>query len=185
MKELMEQGATSDKTKIAKRLRETRDRRKLTQAALAERAGLSRSAVVNYENEKAVPGGIELIKLARALSTTPNYLLSGAEEFRDSEKVEHFLAEGSPEEQIAKVGVFLQVLEPPTRNAISALIVEMVRERLSDEEFAKLVQVVDALVPRMRESLGEIEPTLDRVADDVTALVEVEPEGEGGSENEA
>lgn len=172
MKELLDEGAASDKVKIAKRLRESRDRRKLTQAALAERAGLSRSAVVNYENEKAVPGGMELIKLARALNTTPNYLLSGSEEFRDSEKVEHFLAAGSPEEQIGKLGVFLQVLEPQTRKAISALIMEMVRERVSDEEFDKLLHAVDMLLPRLREGFAEFEPELERVVEDVNADID-------------
>lgn len=180
MKASIEEGAASDKAKIAKRLREARESQNLTQAALAARAGLSRSAVVNYENEKAVPGGMELMKLARALDSTPNFFLSGSDQFRDSEKVEHFLAAGSLEEQIAKLGIFLQVLEPPTRNAVSALVMEMVRERIGEEAFRKLVQAADVLVPRVSEGAEEFEPALERIAADVDAQLRAEAGEEGG-----
>ena len=59
------------KSAIAERLREARHSRELSQTSLAKEAGLSRSAIVHYENANAVPGGLELLKLAKALGVSP------------------------------------------------------------------------------------------------------------------
>src|SRR5216684_2103246 len=76
---------------IAERLKAGRKRLGLTQAGLAAKAQLGRSAVVHYEQGHAVPGAIELMKLARALELSPNVILSGSEQFFPSRSPEHAL----------------------------------------------------------------------------------------------
>lgn len=53
--------------KLGNRLRELRAERDLTQAALAERVGVSRKTVNTIENGVFVPSTLLALKLARAL----------------------------------------------------------------------------------------------------------------------
>lgn len=56
-------------------LRAERARRGLTQAELAEAAGVSADAVFKYENGVAVPGVDKAFSMAAVLGCTPNDLL--------------------------------------------------------------------------------------------------------------
>jgi len=58
------------------RLRELRADRDLTQAALAERVGVSRKTINTVENGVFVPSTILALKLARALGTTVEAIFS-------------------------------------------------------------------------------------------------------------
>ena len=71
-------------SQIAERLKKAREGLMLTQQQVADRARVSRSALVHYEKGNVIPGGPELIGLAKALKLTPNYILSGSEFFFDS-----------------------------------------------------------------------------------------------------
>lgn len=57
------------------RLREMRETRGLSQAQLAERAGLQPAAVSHFETGSRKPSFDNLVKLAEALSVTTDYLL--------------------------------------------------------------------------------------------------------------
>jgi len=57
------------------RLREMREKRGLSQAQLAERAGLQPAAVSHFETGARKPSFENLVKLAEALSVTTDYLL--------------------------------------------------------------------------------------------------------------
>ncbi len=52
---------------LANRLRDLRSERDLTQAALAERVGVSRKTINTVENGVFVPSAVLALKLARAL----------------------------------------------------------------------------------------------------------------------
>ena len=60
---------------FAAKLRGKRAELDLTQEELARRAGISQGAVFQYEDGGYLPGADKLCALARALGTTPNYLL--------------------------------------------------------------------------------------------------------------
>jgi transcriptional regulator with XRE-family HTH domain len=60
---------------IGKRIKELREQLGLTQEELAEKVGVTRSALANYESGLREPKGDILVRFARALDTTTDYLL--------------------------------------------------------------------------------------------------------------
>lgn len=135
----------AQKKQIAERIQKARKEIGLTQADLAKKAAIGRSSLVHYENAGAVPGGLELIKLSKALNVTPNYLLSGSETFLDSEKPEHMLATDDQNLMIARMSIFLLTLDKPVREKMSELLVSMVKQKLSKDEFDVLMTIMDEL----------------------------------------
>lgn len=61
---------------MTNRLRELRAERDLTQAALAERVGVSRKTINTVENGVFVPSALLALKLARALGCTVEAVFS-------------------------------------------------------------------------------------------------------------
>lgn len=59
------------------RLKQARDRRKLTMAALGEKAGVGASTINSIEKGKKVPRGDTIELLAIALEVEPAWLLFG------------------------------------------------------------------------------------------------------------
>lgn len=68
------------KTETAKRIIALLNERDMTQKQLAIAADLTESAISHYLRGDRVPRGINLIKIAKALGTTSDYLL-GEENF--------------------------------------------------------------------------------------------------------
>jgi putative transcriptional regulator len=66
---------------FSNRLRELRAERDLTQAALAERVGVSRKTINTVENGVFIPSAVLALKLARALGVSVEAIFS-----LDSEK---------------------------------------------------------------------------------------------------
>lgn len=66
---------------FGEKLKKERTEKKLSQAALAQAAGITTRTLQNYEMGKRYPSNMEItVKLARALSTTAEMLLSPGEE---------------------------------------------------------------------------------------------------------
>ena len=63
--------------KIGENLKRLRTRAALTQAELAERAGLTTAAVARVERDEADPRMTSVRKLARALGVEPSELVEG------------------------------------------------------------------------------------------------------------
>lgn len=59
---------------IGEKIRESRARKNLTQAELAEKSGLTIRTVSKYETETVVPRGRNLYKLAEVLGVSEAYL---------------------------------------------------------------------------------------------------------------
>tara|TARA_R110002073_G_scaffold120232_2_gene262049 strand:- start:714 stop:1256 length:543 start_codon:yes stop_codon:yes gene_type:complete len=153
----------SHKAKIAERLRKARDELGLTQTELARTAGISRSAVVHYETAGTVPGGLELIKLSNVLNVTPNYLLSGSEAFLESNKPEHVLATDNQQLLIARMSICFMALDRPVREKMSELLISMVQQKLSSEEFEVLMTAMDELGNALEGSAPEMEKIVDSI----------------------
>lgn len=60
---------------IAKRIKEMRIEKKLTQKQLAEQVGCSPSMVTRWEKEECEPTASAIVKLSEALNCTTDYLL--------------------------------------------------------------------------------------------------------------
>jgi transcriptional regulator with XRE-family HTH domain len=68
---------TIEAVKIGSNLRRLREDRLLTQAELAERAGIALSSLVRIENDQVDPRFSSIRKLARALDADPRELTRG------------------------------------------------------------------------------------------------------------
>lgn len=60
---------------LGERIVDARERRRLTQDQLARRIGVSRSAIAQWETDRATPSTPHLISLSETLSVSPNHLL--------------------------------------------------------------------------------------------------------------
>jgi len=158
----------SEKQKIAERLKKGREDAGLTQVELAKQSGLGRSALMHYENAKAVPGGMELIKLSRALELTPNYLLTGKERFEDSTEPEHALETNEIIPLAVRVFLCLMALDSEMRESISSFLMSLVKQKLSKKDFKNFNKIADV----MASELTRLIPGLN---------AQIETLGEGGS----
>lgn len=65
---------------ITNRMAELLSKNNMSQKDLAKNAGITESAVSHYIKGNRVPRGVNLMKIAKALGTTTDYLLSGNDE---------------------------------------------------------------------------------------------------------
>lgn len=95
---------------VARRLREARTRRGLTQAELAERAGMTRTALVTIERGKQRLAVHHLVALANALEMEPAMLLPRSGDL--GERVEQAVQEaGFPTEVVVWAAEAAETLE--------------------------------------------------------------------------
>jgi len=151
----------TDKERIAERLRKARDDTGLTQAQLASQAGIGRSAIVHYENAKVIPGGVELIKLANTLNITPNYILSGSEQFHESTEPEHAFATDDIARLASRMTLCLLALDRGTREIVSELLMSLVKQKFSKKKYEIFVKTVDALGSSMEGITPDMEALID------------------------
>jgi len=107
------------------RLRQLRDGRELSQQALADRVGVSRTAIAQYETGVRRPTGDILVRLARVLGVPSAYLLGQTDSQERDDRlpddwvavVEDAMADGfSPEDvkrAIAMLKLALDRTTPP------------------------------------------------------------------------
>ena len=155
---------TDDKSQIAERLKSAREGLALTQQQVADKARVSRSAVVHYEKGNVIPGGPELIGLAKALKVTPNYILSGSEGFFDSTAPEHALAAREVDEYVraSQLLICMQVLDREVAEAVSALVMALVKAKLPKTKYTTFVKVLDSLSETMVGFTPDIEAYMDK-----------------------
>ena len=72
-------------TTIGEKIKTARKAQKITQQALADRLGVHRSTVANYEIERRKPSLDEVKEIARILHVDVNYLLEGQEVSAENE----------------------------------------------------------------------------------------------------
>lgn len=176
----------SEKRRIADRLRQARESLKLTQAEVARKSGLGRSAITHYENAKAVPGGMELIKLAQALETTPNFILSGSKRFHPSSAPEHLLATTDETALIARISFCLLALDREVRESVSALLMALVKQRLASTEYELFKKALAAMTPFTAGMMPDVEKLLDRMKDEGkldSLIASITENGEENSES--
>lgn len=91
-----------EKSPIAQRIERRLEALGLSASAASLKAGLSRYAISNIQkNPSSVPRGQTLLQLARALETTPEYLLTGEREHIPSEDVAAGLNADAPNDNFS------------------------------------------------------------------------------------
>ncbi|ENX02583.1 hypothetical protein F900_01029 [Acinetobacter modestus] len=73
------------------RLKKLRKEKKLTQQQLADVVGVSKTSVIYWEKDENLPKHESLMALAKALDSTPNWLLNGGTDTSNAEKVAAFI----------------------------------------------------------------------------------------------
>ena len=76
------------------RMKELISKKGISQKQLAKISGLTESTISNYVRGERIPRGVNLIKIAKALDTTTDYLL-GNEENEDFDYVKSLIARNS------------------------------------------------------------------------------------------
>ena len=94
---------------ITNRIIELLSEHDMTQKELAKAAGLTESAVSHYVKGDRVPRGANLIKIARALGTTTDYLLNQDENksMESDMKVARNASKMTKEEKMELMGILL------------------------------------------------------------------------------
>lgn len=72
---------------LSEKIKSTRELLGITQTELAKRANISRISVGNYERGTRIPNIEVILKLAKALHTTPDYLLETSKYFNTDEEI--------------------------------------------------------------------------------------------------
>lgn len=150
---------------IGERIKQARTALELTQVGLAKKASLSRSAVVHYEQGNAVPGSVELVKLAEALNLSPNYLLSGSDNFFASQSIDHALANENIQLVAVRTAICLGALDREVREHISAMVMALVKAKLNKRDYQELTKLFDLV----SQSIPQMMPDLEKIADEVVA----------------
>ena len=156
-------GVLSEKDKFAERLKKARLASGLTQQAVAAKAKISRSAIVSYELGRVVPGTLELARLAKALSVSPNVLLCGSEDFFGAERPRNFLNVEDPRLRAALIGICLDVLDREAADHLSALIVALVQARFPEkEQYDAFVNSLEEAMPYLQALLAGTPPQTEQ-----------------------
>lgn len=146
---------------IGERIKQARTAFELTQVGLAKKASMSRSAVVHYEQGNAVPGGVELVKLAQALHLSPNYLLSGSDNFFESQSIDHALASDDMALMISRTAICIMTLDREVRESISKLLMDLVKAKLNKRDYQKFTNAISLV----SQSIPLMIPGIENIAD--------------------
>ena len=98
---------------FSERLNELMRGKDLSQKELAELAGVTAPAMSYYVSGSRVPHGEVLVRMAKALDTTTDYLLGASEEKQDEDRELHYLQrnlEKLDPEQLKKAEAILKTV---------------------------------------------------------------------------
>lgn len=88
---------------FARNLKQLRKKRDWSQQELADKVGVSKQSIFNYENNKKTPSQDTLEKIAQVLKVSQGFLLSGTQDLLDSLEFD----EGTPEHEYAQAREYL------------------------------------------------------------------------------
>jgi transcriptional regulator with XRE-family HTH domain len=126
----------------------------LTQSQLAERSGLSLSAVKAYEAGRNMPGARELRELCQALQVSPNKLLFGKELPFEEKSIANLLIEGTPEDvQVTstRTALLLSLLASDERASVATLVRSLAIARQGVAKVDEAVIAADLMSAMGRE----------------------------------
>lgn len=142
---------------FASELIKVRNERGLTQAQLADKAGLSLSAVKAYESGRNLPGARELRALCQALQISPNKLLFGTEVPFRSKTVVNLLVDVDTEDQTVKrmrLAMLSSLLSSDERLSLHVLAESIAIARHGEKKVRETLLMADALSGVSRGLMG-------------------------------
>lgn len=107
----------------------------LTKLADSAGAGISRTSIRGYELGNFKPGARELRILSKALQVSPGWLLLGEESDRSDLPKNNIPAYG----EVVQLMMAFSTLDEPERTAIKTIVFNMLKYKLGEVEFRKLM----------------------------------------------
>jgi transcriptional regulator with XRE-family HTH domain len=153
--------------RIAERIKQARLKLAITQDAMARKAGLSRSAYIHYEQGNAIPGGLELLKLSRALGKSPNYLLSGSDLFFTDSKKHEASAVINPHTAVLRLAMTLPMLDAELVQALANTTMALVCAKLTKPQLKIMEKVWKDMEARAPELIQQMESPLTAFAEEL------------------
>jgi len=163
---------------VSGRLKLARDNRGFTQIAVAnrtkmvdpEKKGVSRTAIVGYEQGTSKPGLREIRLLCEVLKVSPNWLIFGTEDAAVATQASmELLPRGSDAalDGILRTAVVLLALKGHERDAIQSLALSLAGRQLGDMRLSALVFSSFAMRDAFRAALREYNVTPDMSLEEV------------------
>lgn len=142
-------------------MRAARESRELTQGALSTRTrmadpvgkGISRTALIGYENASSRPGLREIRLLCEVLQVTPNWLIFGSDTpFQASLPSLEWVRTGRSLRDSIRIGVAIGSLKGHERDALFSLALSLAGRQLGDVRLSGLL----AYIGLMGDEIGEV-----------------------------
>lgn len=133
---------------FASELIKIRSERGLTQALLAQKSGLSLSAIKAYESGRNMPGARELRELCQALQISPNKLLFGTETPFAATTVANLLIDSDTEDQLVKrmrLAMLSSLLSSDERSSLYVLAESIAIARHGESKVRETLHVADGM----------------------------------------
>lgn len=136
---------------MGQRLRSAREARELTQGAVSTRTrmadplekGVSRTALVGYENGSSRPGLREIRLLCEVLQVTPNWVIYGSDTpFETSLPSLALVRTASPLRDAVRLGFAIAALKGHERDSLSSLVLSLAGRQLGDLRLSGLLTFV-------------------------------------------
>lgn len=158
---------------VSSRLKIAREDRAFTQGALANRTkmvdpeekGISRTAIIGYEQGASKPGLREIKLLCEVLRITPNWLIYGTESAGVSSQPSMELLSSpktDPLDGVMRTAIALTALKGHERDALQSLILSLAGRQLGDMRLSALLFTSNALHDAFWAALKGYWPDVER-----------------------
>jgi len=167
---------------LGRRIKSAREARDLTQQAIStqskfadpEGKGISRTALVGYENGNSKPGARELRILCETLRVTPNHLLFGNEQPFETVAMEGMSASrGRSLQQAVQLAFVLAALKDHERDALMSIALSFAGRQLGDVRLSGLRGVALLMSPAIEKAMQEMAGPQGQTAQSLEAMVDV------------
>lgn len=175
----------NDEQGVSDRLKTAREERGFTQGVVAtrtkmvdpEKKGISRTAIIGYEQGSSRPGLREIKLLCEVLLITPNWLIYGTESAGIASQPSLDLLRPSPFGELdglLRTAMALMALKGHERDALQSLALSLAGRQLGDMRLSALVSgswmMRDALIKALKDFNPEIDQndTLEKIAESLS-----------------
>lgn len=170
---------------VGTRLKTARDERGFTQGAVAnrtkmidpEKRGISRTAIIGYEQGTSKPGLREIKLLCEVLRISPNWLIYGTDTASVASQPSMELLSTShvaPLESVMRTALALAALKGHERDALQSLVLSLAGRQLGDIRLSALLtcswMLRDAFLTALKNFLPDVElsSSLEELAEELS-----------------
>ena len=131
---------SKEQREIGSRIRQLVKESGLTRLEVSERANMGIKTLRKYINGQGFPKAQEVIRLCNVLKASPNYLLTGSDEFEPQEVESEKLGFQSVMRQNMKLAAYVSELNKSDARFVERVVKSMLATRLSSEQLADIEQ---------------------------------------------